>query len=186
MSRTPYFFIERFDRVTNKYELQHPIIWNYNHTKQKQADLFPYNACHDLFSIVENNGTGNDFPTMKGIHDGLPENVAAEIKETYDHCCYESEWVGEKTLHTPTVRWFTYADMYIYYLEHPEVIDYDAMDAAYYYAEDEEERKDSSKKIMMPNPIKSLMDRVNMFLEVTDGWDWENDYSLIRIVYWIE
>ena len=115
-------YLEEASVNTGKYEMQHPIVWNYNHTKQEPADLFPYNGCHDLFSIVENNGTGNDFPTMRGIHHGLPENVAAEIKEAYDHCCYETEYAGEKHLYTPTVRWFSYADMYIYCLEHPEVI----------------------------------------------------------------
>ena len=134
MGRSPYFFVERPDRNTGKYEMQHPIVWNYNHTKQEPADLFPYNGCHDLFSIVENNGTGNDFPTMRGIHRGLPENVAAEIKEAYCN----------------------------------------------------EEKEDPPKKIMMPTPLKSLMNRVDAFLEVMDGWDWRDDYSQIRIVYWIE
>ena len=182
MSRSPYFFVERPDRNTGKYEMQHPIVWNYNHTKQEPADLFPYNGCHDLFSIVENNGIGNDFPTMRGIHCGLPENVATEIKEAYDHCCYETEYAGEKHLYTPTARWFSYADMYIYCLEHPEAVDYEAMDEAYYNGEEE----DPPKKIMMPTPLKSLMNRVDAFLEVMDGWDWRDDYSQIRIVYWIE
>ena len=180
MGRSPYFFVERPDRNTGKYEMQHPIVWNYNHTKQEPADLFPYNECHDLFSIVENNGTGNVFPTMRGIHCGLPKNVAAEIKEAYDHFYYETGYSGEKHLYTPTARWFTYADMYIYCLEHPEAIDYEAMDEAYYNGEKE------NKKIMMPTPLKTLMNRVDAFLEVMDGWDWRDDYSQIRIVYWIE
>lgn len=180
MSRIPYFFVERPDRNTGKYEIQHPIVWNYDHTKQEPADLFPYNGCHDLFSIVENNGTGNNFPTMRGIHCGLPENVATEIKEAYDHCYYETGYSGEKHLYTPTAHWFTYADMYIYCLEHPEAIDYEAMDEAYYNGEKE------NKKIMMPTPLKTLMNRVDAFLEVMDGGDWRDDDSLIRIVYWIE
>jgi hypothetical protein len=178
MSRSPFFFVERFDRNTGKYEMQHPIVWNYNHTKQEPADLFPYNGCHDLFSIVENNDTGNDFPTMRGIHCGLPKNVATEIKEAYDSHCYEIEYEGGKHLYAPAARWFTYADMYIYCLEHPKVVDYEA-----YYNEEEE---NPPKKIMKPTPVKSLMDRVDAFLEVMDGWDWRDDYSQIRIVYWIE
>lgn len=180
MSRSPYFFVEKFDNNTNKYEIQHPIVWNYNHTKQQSADLFPYNGCHDLFSIVENN-TRDNFPTMRGIHCDLPKDAAEEIKEAYNHCCYETEYAGEKHLYTPTARWFTYADMYIYCLEHPEAIDYEAMDNAFY-----NEEENSSKKIMKPTPIKTLMDRVNAFLEVMNEWGWENDYSQIRIVYWIE
>lgn len=182
MSRSPYFFVERPDYNTGKYEMQHPIVWNYDHTKQQPAELFPYNGCHDLFSIVENNGTGNDFPAMRGIHRGLPENVSAEIKEAYNHCCYETVYAGEKHLYTPTVRWFSYADMYIYCLEHPEAIDYEAMDKIYY----DEDRENPPEKIMMPTPLKALMNRVDAFLEVMDGWDWRDDYSQIRIVYWIE
>ncbi len=166
MSRSPFFFVERFDKNTKKYEIQHPIIWNYNHTKQEMADLFPYNGHHDLFSIVEKR---DDFPHMWGIHQDLPKDVALEIKKAYDDCSYESEYANEKHLYTPTARWFTYADMYIYYLEHPEVLDHDSFD----------------EKVMIPNPIKSLINRVNAFLEVMDEWGWREDYSLIRIVYWI-
>jgi hypothetical protein len=117
---------------------------------------------------------------MRGIHCGLPKNVATEIKEAYDHFYYETGYSGEKHLYTPTAHWFTYADMYIYCLEHPEVIDYEAMDEAYYNGEKE------NKKIMMPTPLKTLMNRVDAFLEVMDGWNWRDDYSQIRIVYWIE
>ena len=144
MSRTPFFFVEKFDFNTNQYELQHPIIWNYDHTKQEIADLFPYNGCHDLFSIVE--GNKGDFPRMRGIHEGLPENISKEIKEQSDDF-------------STIARWFSYADMYIYCLEHPT----------------------------MPNPMKELKERVDMFLEIMDCCDmWRENYSSIRIVYWIE
>lgn len=180
MSRTPFFFVEKFDFHTEKYELQHPIVWNYNHTKRKSADLFPYNGCHDLFSIVEEN---SDFSSMRGIHRGLPKDVSDEIKKTYDDCCYEIEYNNEKNLHTPTVRWFTYADMYIYCLEHPEVPDYEAMDELYYSGKEE----DPPKKIMMPTPMNTLKRRVDAFLEIMDDWGtWRDNYSQIRIVYWIE
>lgn len=164
MSRTPMFFVERFNENTGKYELQHPIVWNYNHKKQICADLFPYNGCHELFSIVEEDGT----PKMRGIHHGLPDNVSTEIKEYYDK---------DKTItFIPTVRWFTYADMYIYCLENPKVLDYEAMDMQ---SEEEE------KEIFMSTPMEMLKKRVDAFLEVMDYWDWRDDYSLIRIVYWI-
>ena len=172
MSRTPFFFVERFNERTEKYELQHPLIWNRNHTRQITADLFPYNGCHDLFSIVEE---GNDFPEMYGIHHGLPKDVSEEIQERYNECCEHS--------YIPTVRWFTYADMYIYCLENPEILDYEAMDKELYYNGEEE---NSSKKMMKPTPIRILMNRVNAFLEVMDDWGWRDDYSQIRIVYWIE
>ena len=176
MSRSPYFFVERFNEHTEKYELQHPLIWNWNHTERITAELFPYNGCHDLFSIVEKQ---NDFPEMHGIHDGLPRDVSKEIQEIYNKCCIE---IDEKHSYSPTVRWFTYADMYIYCLENPEIPDYEAMDELYYNGEEE----DPPKKIMKPTPVKTLMNRVDAFLEVIDDWGWRDDYSQIRIVYWIE
>lgn len=180
MSRSPYFFVERFNEKTEKYEFQHPLVWNWDHTQRIPADLFPYNGCHDLFSIVEDNH--GEFPTMYGIHHGLPKDVSPEIKETYDKCCYEIDWTEEKRFYTPTAHWFTYADMYIYCLENPLAKDYEAMDEACFNAA-ENEKIDT---IYKPTPLKALMDRVDAFLEVMDGWDWRNDFSQIRIVYWIE
>ena len=172
MSRSPFFYVERFDTNTNKYELQHPIVWNYNHTKQEPAELFPYNGCHDLFSIVEQKG---NFPEMKGIHSGLPINVSEEIYKAY-HDDGEDDFI-----YMPTAYWFTYADMYIYCLEHPKVIDYDAMDEAYETLQEGEK----VEPVYTDTPMITLKNRVDAFMEVMDGWDWRNDYSQIRIVYWI-
>ena len=66
--------------------------------------------------------------------------------------------------------------MYIYCLEHLEVIDEETMD-----------EKETTEKIMMPNPLTRLKARVDAFLEVTSEWGgWRDNYSQIRIVYWIE
>lgn len=176
MSRTPCFYVERFDKNTGKYELQHPIVWNYNHTKQVLADLFPYNGCHDLFSIVDNDCYEN-FPEMKGIHTGLPKDVCEDIYKAYHE--YDKE--DDEFTYIPTAHWFTYADMYIYCLEHPKVIDYEAMDNAYNMAQEDEK----VEEIYTDTPMFILKNRVDAFMEVMDGWDWREDYSQIRIVYWI-
>ena len=184
MSRSPHFFVERYNIYRKKYELQHPVVWNWNHTKQIAANLFPYDGCHDLFSIVEDDNAGNDFPHMKGIHKGLPEGVSEEIQKEYEDCCYDisSNDDEEKRIYSPKVRWFTYADMYIYCLENPIATDYEAMDEAYFKAE----KGEKVEQITMPTPMKVLKDRIDAFLEVMDIWNWQDDYSLIRIVYWIE
>lgn len=180
MSRSPFFFVEKFDYNTNKYELQHPIIWNHNHTKQVAADLFPYNGDHDLFSIVEDKE--DNFPHLRGIHYGLPRDVSSDIKEAYDECCYNID-CDKKIRHEPNAHWFTYADMYIYCIENPTAIDYEAMDREYLYNNEESKEVE---KIYMETPLKRLKERVDAFLEVMDEWGWEEDYSQIRIVYWIE
>ncbi len=174
MSRTPFFYVEKFNENTKKYELEHPIIWNYNHTKQERADLLPYNGCHDLFSIVQNRG---DFPEMKGIHHGLPSGVNEEIIKAFKSCQFTNELTGD--LYSPNVRWFTYADMYIYCLKYPTTIDYEAMDGV---CSDDE----NFITPMTDNPIFLLKKRVDAFLEVMNYYEWDDDYSLIRIVYWIE
>ena len=168
MSRTPNFFVERYNSELNKYEFQHPLVWDYSHTKRVPADLFPYNGCHDLFSIVEGKGY-SEFPNMKGIHYGLPKDVCEEILNEYQK--YNEDEDGSID-YTPKVRWFTYADMYIYFLKHPKVSS---------YSDEEDEGK-----VEIDNPIVTLKNRVDAFLEVMDGWSWEEDYSFIRIVYWID
>ena len=171
MSRSPYFFVERYNKHTNKYELQHPLVWNWEHTDRVAADLFPYDGCHELFSIVE--GENYDFPQMRGIHGGLPDETCEEIQKAYKDCSYDWDIEGEKHTYTPNAHWFTYADMYIYCLEYPIVPDYEA-------------EYDEGPLKTIPTPLKSLMDRVDAFLEIMDGWDWRDDYSRIRIVYWIQ
>ncbi len=176
MSRSPHFFVERFNPKIEQYELQHPYIpyiWNYGETDLVPADLFPYNACHDLFSILDNENFSNDFPDMNGIHKGLPKDVCSYIKNSYDKYCDEN-W-------KPLVYHITYADMYIYLLKHPTVFDYDTMDEASYNLKEGEE----IKPIYTDNPVKQLKDRIDAFMEVYDDWSWKNDYSYIRIVYWI-
>lgn len=156
MSRSPNFFVERYNKETKQYELEHPLIWSYNHTARIAADLFPYNGAHEMFSIVEKDSY---YPEMHGIHEGLPPNVCEEIQERYDYSCWGN--------YSPKVRWFTYADMYIYFINNPEVKSM------------EEEGK------MVFNPIKLLKERVDAFMEVVESYDWRDDWSLIRIVYWI-
>lgn len=177
MSRSPYFYVERLNSETNRYELQHPLVWNWEHTEHEFADLFPYNGCHNLFSIIENKPYGS-YPEMAGIHYGLPHDVCDEIQESFNDCSYVSDWGDTSEKITPTARWFTYADMYIYYLEHPKVPDYEAMDEVI-------DDDDNNKIILMDNPIQTLKRRVDAFLEVMDSWGWRDDYSQIRIVYWI-
>lgn len=182
MSSTPYFFVEKYDLKEDKYKLMHPKVLSYNGKEWETADLFPYNGCHDLFSIVLGRA-GNSFPELQGIHQGLPPNVCPEIQKEYDDLTYEQEFeiTKEKKVITPNAHWITYADLYIYYLKHPETIDYDAMDNALWKAKDNE----TVEEIMGPNPIKTLLDRVNTFMNVMEAWDWSNDYSFIRIVYWV-
>lgn len=165
MSRTPFFFVERFNFNTNQYELQHPYVWNDKHDKLIPAELFPYNGCHELFAIVEERA--EDAPNMQGIHNNLPKDVSKEIKEMWEKT-FDEEYNLPSAIH-----WFTYADMYIYLLKNPKVRDYDVFS------------EEGQPIPLKDNPLTALKERVDAFMEVVDGWDWQDAYSLIRIVYWI-
>lgn len=169
MSRSPFFFVERYNDKIGKYELQHPYIWNQGHTELEIADLFPYNGCHDLFAILEERACSIGAPAMNGIHRRIPKNSSPEILDTFFKCFQENEEEIEQSASLDNIYWFTYADMYIYCLKNPKIADW------------ESENPDAKKD----NPMFTLKRRVDAFLETIDGWDWENDYSLIRIVYWI-
>lgn len=162
MSRTPCFYIERYSDKRKCYELQHPYVWNYEHTERIPADLYPYNGDHDMFGVVENRP--ENFPDMRGIHYGFPVSVSKEITDEY--ASYFPETGVE-------VRWFTYADLLVYLLTYPEI-------------EQADWDEDGNKiKVKVPNPLQGLKNRVDAFMEVMDSWGWEEDASLIRIVYWI-
>ena len=173
MSRSPYFFVERYNPELEKYELQHPFVWNDAKTELILANLFPYNGCHELFSIVK--GGLSSFPEMSGIHTGLPNFVCEEISKEYQ-ACWDSLFPGGNI----EAHWFTYADLYIYLFENPTVKDYAAMDAAWIDNPSKE-----MEDIYTDNPLFALKHRIDAFFEVIDDWSWKDNYSLIRIVYWI-
>lgn len=159
MSRSPYFYLEVYNNEENKWLYVDPLVWNYKHTERVPAELWPYNGTHDLFQElgVEGNYSSTDFAA---IRHGLPADSCEEIKDNFN-----SDYLHPK--------WFTYADAQIYYLKHPEVTDW--------YAEPDEETGEIPKQ---ENPIKTLLDRVDAFLEVWDEFDEYKEYpSGIRIVF---
>ena len=168
MSRSPYFFLEKYNRKTKAYEGIVPIVRD-----NEKVELFPFNGAHEMFSILANAGS---YPRMNGIHRGLPENVTSGIVNTLIEDDDINNVDGEDLSRLmeekeQDVHWFTYADMEIYLLKNPTVSDYNEF---------------TETNIETVNPLIFLKKRVDAFLEVWDTWgDWENELSLIRIVYWI-
>ena len=162
MSRSPFFYLERYDFAENKWRIQAPIIYDVTLKKETSADLYPFNGDHKLFELLEEGGC-----ELAGVHSGLPKDSCEEIQKAYKECC-------DPDYYLPHARWITYADLYIYDMEHQKVrnLDYDP-------------EYDSPDKEFTTNPVRGLLNRVNAFLEVCDGWGWENDRSYIRVVYWI-
>ena len=159
MSRSPYFYVEVYDNKENKWLYVDPLVWNYDRTKRVVADLWPYNGTHELFQLLGVEG-GCSIPEFNAIQMGLPVDCCPEIRDAFHH----EEFCP---------KWFTCADAEIYYLKNPKVPDY--------WEEPDEE---TGELPMTDNPIKSLLDRVDAFLEVWDEFDEYKEYpSGIRIVF---
>lgn len=158
MSRSPFFYLEKYNFETDTYELVEPYVRDSkDNSHGTPADLFPYNGTHELFEIIER-------AQMNGIHRRLPPKVSEVISmELFegieDDETTPNERLDEEDRREKSVRWFTYADMEIFVLKHPRY----------------------SK-----NPMFALKKRVDAFLEVCYPWgEWEDEKSFIRIVCWI-
>lgn len=113
MSRSPYFFLEKI-KSDGSTELVDIRTKKYMDTRQ---DLFPYNGCHSIFSIVEQTATNEEYPKMAGIHRGLPFNVNPLIRAEAEHLenCKSLESCRIKP------RWFLYSDLLLYLTKYPKV-----------------------------------------------------------------
>lgn len=113
MSRSPYFFLEKI-KSDGSTELVDIRTKKYMDTRQ---DLFPYNGCHGVFSIVEQTTTDEEYPKMAGIHRGLPFNVNPLIRAEAEHLenCKSFESCRIKP------RWFLYSDLLLYLTKYPKV-----------------------------------------------------------------
>ena len=58
MSRTPYFYLLKFNSDTNKWEVYLPYIKN-DKGEFKQIDFWPWNATHDVFNAFTYNYLSN-------------------------------------------------------------------------------------------------------------------------------
>lgn len=127
----------------------------YRHKENKlSVDVFPYNGMHDIFDVLQGKG---EYPRFGAIKYKLPPDVTDFVKNQYADCDF------------PTARYFNYADLVIYLLRYPTVKTHNFETEAY---ED------------VPNPLCSLDERIQAFLEIWDSWDWEDRISDTRIIFW--
>lgn len=168
MSRSPFFYLEKYNPETDTYELVEPYVRDSKDDSHRTpADLFPFNGTHELFEIIER-------AKMSGIHRRLPPRVSEAISmELFegieDGETTPNERLDEEVRREKDVRWFTYADMEIFILKYP-----------CYCADFSEEDP------LHENPMIALKRRVDAFLEVCYPWgEWEDEKSFIRIVCWI-
>ena len=163
MSRTPYFYLEKFNLDTNKWEVYLPYVKN-DKGEFKQIDFWPWNGTHDVFNAFTYDHLGS--PSIDGVHKGLPYNVSDEVKEIAKH--FEEGY---------TFQWISYADLCCEALRVPKV-----EDPEWEYDED---GNDTVITKMVDSPAVVMKKRVDEILSVMDDWWVEENRIYYRIVYWI-
>ncbi len=166
MSRSPYFYVEKLNRDTGEYELQHPYVWNETNTEKVPADLYPYPNSIELFGVLENKDV-DGYPPLYGNQVGLPIDACYEIKQEY---IKNAKTLPGGEVRFPDAKHFTYADMYIYLLRNPFF---------------EGELEDGTL-VEVPNPFLLLKTKIDSFLDICGTLDeFQCGYGDIRIIYWI-
>lgn len=172
MSASPFFYLEKYNTDTGRWDKID--IYRKNHIGEFDAvNLWDWNGTHELFNILglENAGAEYEF---EYAHVGIPKNSSDEIAKIYSSHCFEN--------FKPQAIWFTYADLMLFFKDHPRMIDYEAMEQNW----NGEEEWEDVEKIFMDNPVKGLLDRVTMFMDIYDDfWTVDTIPSDIRIVAWL-
>ena len=175
MSASPFFYIEIYNRKLGQWEKFDLYVMD-SKNKIVPIDLWWWNGAHELFSVLEFEDS-YDFPVFTSLHKGLPLDVSNEMqKEFEDHCDEEFNYV-------PNVHWFNMADALLYLNKNEMVEDFDSMEKIW-IAEDIEWGE--VPKQYMKNPLYSLIDRVNCFLELANSIRYfELSPSEVRIIGWV-
>ncbi len=176
MSRSPFFYIEVYNRELGQWEKFDVYTKNYK-DEIRPVDLWSWNGSHSLFSILEFETSYSDFPVFTALHKGLPIDVSNEMQKKFEeHCDDEINYI-------PDVHWFNLADALLYLRDNKTVEDLDAMEEE--WVNTGVVWEDVSKHYMV-NPLQPLIDRVNCFLELADDLRyWELSPSEVRIIGWV-
>lgn len=108
MSLTPYFYIEKRNEKTGKYEK----VTLYDNNK-KEVEVWSYNGTHDLFAMLDVDYSG-EYDSIDGILHGIPADISEEVKAIIDDFNEEEEGI----LLAP-VNYVNLADLKIAYFMNP-------------------------------------------------------------------
>lgn len=170
MSANPYFFIEKKNEKTGKWE-QIKVFRQNENGKFVYCDVWPWNGAHELFGMLEAESSYEDH-RVSGVRWGIPADVSDGIKNEYS--IFKEDGVRPHYVYL--------ADLYIDILENPKVVDYDAMDEAYANAGDGEK----VEKIYCDTPIKDFYETICSYIGVWDDFYSSSEYRCqIRIIYWL-
>ena len=178
MSISPFFYIELYNRELGKWE-KFDVYTRNKKGELEAVDLWWWNGTHELFSVLEFEES-YDFPVFTSLHTGLPIDVSDEMQKEFEKFCVDDD----EFMYVPKVQWFNLADALLYLKDNETVENFEAMEEV--WAEAKTLKWENVPKQYMKNPLQSLIDRVNCFLELADDLRyWELSPSEVRIIGWI-
>lgn len=176
MSMSPFFYIEIYNRKLGQWE-KFDVYTRNEKDEIAPVDLWWWNGTHELFSVLEFEES-YDFPEFTALHEGLPMDVSNEMQKKFEDFC------DEETGYVPEVHWFNLADALLYLRDNKTVEDYDAMENEW-ISIGTIDWEDTPKQYK-ENPLQSLIDRINCFLELADDLRYcELSSSEVRIIGWV-
>ena len=183
MSRTPYFYVEKYNIETNSWEKQVLYTMNKNKGNMIEVDFWPWNATHDVFNIVTHKD--RDFPEFTGVRHRFPPNASKEITNSYQNCWYSwDDTEGNEHISKPDAFYFTLADLLLYIKEYPIVKDYETMEDV--WTANSDMKWEDVPEQTMPNPMSGVATRLLNYMEfIDDFWNAFGLKSELRIVGWI-
>ena len=183
MSRTPYFYVEKYNIETNSWEKQVLYTMNKNKGNMIEVDFWPWNATYDVFNIVTHKD--RDFPEFTGVRHRFPPNASKEITNSYQNCWYSwDDTEGNEHISKPDAFYFTLADLLLYIKEYPIVKDYETMEDV--WTANSDMKWEDVPEQTMPNPMSGVATRLLNYMEfIDDFWNAFGHKSELRIVGWI-
>ena len=177
MSMSPFFYIEIYNRKLGRWE-KFDVYTKDEKDEFVPVDLWWWNGTHELFSVLGFEES-YEFPEFTALHEDLPMDVSNEMQKEFEKFCEDND----EFTYVPKVHWFNLADALLYLRDNKTVVDFDAMETEWVSSGLEWE---DVPKQYMDNPLQSLIDRVNCFLEFAEDWRyWELSPSEVRIIGWV-
>lgn len=159
MGRDIHMHLVKFNREKNEYE-EVKLYRKSEDGTCYEIEVYP-SRDYELFDIL--NGNDDDYFPCRSVHiENLPSSLVEEIKKDKSALGYYD--FNEANL----------ADIKIYLKEHPKVRDWD------YHCEDE------NKEVWKDNPVKSLVKRIDYYVDFESKYYWDYMDSDIRLIYWFD
>lgn len=165
MSRTPFFYIEKYNNKTGKYDIVQAFHKDYLNKEIILADVWPYNGTHDLFDILENNQYG-----VKGIKDGVPVDADEYIAKKYEECKGKFEGLP--------AHWFFWDSLLLSINNNPKVPSY-LVDN-----NDDSDNDSDSENQLVETPLLPFANRVVGYIDIAETFGFDSSETY-RIIYWI-